>query len=47
MVKEAESDVKRLVYVENSFIRAEIGNLWHASQMWLFWWRHVTRLIFS
>jgi len=22
-----------------------VGNLWLASQMWLFWWRHLARLI--
>jgi len=24
-----------------------VENLWLVSQMWLFWWRHVARLIFS
>jgi len=27
--------------------RPGVGNLWLASQMWLFWWRHLARLIFS
>jgi len=26
---------------------AGVGNLWLESQMWLFWWRHLARLIFS
>jgi len=24
-----------------------VSNLWLASQMWLFWWRHLAHLIFS
>jgi len=28
-------------------LRAGVGNLWLASQIWLFWWRHLARLIFS
>jgi len=27
-------------------IHQGFGNLWLASQMWLFWWRHLARLIF-
>ena len=27
--------------------RSGVGNLWLASQMWFFWWRHLARLIFS
>jgi len=26
--------------------KPEVGNLWLASQMWLFWWRYLARLIF-
>jgi len=28
-------------------INSGVGNLWLASQMWLFWWRHLARLVFS
>jgi len=31
----------------NPCSRTGVGNLWLASQMWLFWWRHLARLIFS
>ena len=24
-----------------------VGSLWLANQMWLFWWRHLARLVFS
>jgi len=27
--------------------RVGVGNLWLASQMWLFWWPHLASLIFS
>jgi len=33
------------VYVNNAH-KAGVGNLWLASQMWLFWWRHLAHLTF-
>jgi len=33
--------------VENYWSRPRVRNLWLASQMWLFWWRHLARLILS
>jgi len=27
--------------------KAGVGNLWLASHMWLVWWRHLARFIFS
>jgi len=27
--------------------KAGVGNHWLASQIWLIWWRHLARLIFS
>jgi len=32
---------------ETSPTRTGVGNLKLASQMWLFWWRYLARLIFS
>jgi len=35
------------IYEHSLQAKAGVGNLWLASQMWLFWWRHLARLIFS
>jgi len=37
----------RLGVKNNLCTNAGVGNLRLASQMWLFWWWHLTRLIFS
>ena len=35
------------IEIQNVQLKTGVGNLWLASQMWLFWWRNLARLLFS
>ena len=40
-------EVSVLTFAPKCQSRTGVGNLWLTSQMWLFWWWHLARLIFS